>query len=142
MANTVPVVGGTDQSYLVTVVMNGTNVGVFDTWSGGDAVAKSNKHRPGGMGDEVAYASLPSFTDMTVGRVLEADRDWDLVGLITQYGGRVPGSITIQPLDADGNAYNSSRTATGVFLGVKGLKADSTSDAIQMYELDFAVTSW
>lgn len=133
-------IAASEQNYLVTVVVNGTALGVFDSWSGGDAVAKSNKHRAGGMGPEKAYASLPSYTDMTVSRVLEPARDWELVRSLKNLAGDVNASVTIQPLDADGNTWGKPKVYSGMFLGVKDGKVDSTSDAIKMFELDISCT--
>lgn len=135
-------VGGTEQSELVTVVVDGQTLGVFDTWSGGDSAAKSVMHRPGGMGPQRSYVTLPTYSEVTVGRVLELDRDWELIRSLVPKAGRTLGSVTIQPLDADGNAYGSSRTASGRFLGVKGIKGDSNSENIQTFDLEFAVESW
>lgn len=131
--------GGTEQSSLVTVVVDGTNFGVFDTYAGGDALAKSVKHRPGGMGSERSYVTLASYSDMKVSRVLEIDRDWDMAAFLTVFAGRVPGSVTVQPLDGDGNAFGNSHTFSGVFLGVSGIKGDSNSEAVQMVDLDFSI---
>lgn len=131
-----------EQQYSVTVVVNGATIGAFDTYTGGDAIAKSNKHRPGGMGEEKSFVALPSYTDMTVSRVLERQRDWELTRQLVPLAGRVLGSVTIQPLDENGAAWGASRVASGRFLGVKGWKADSNSDAVLMYELDFSIEHW
>lgn len=131
-------VAATEQSYLLTMVVDGQALGTFDSFSGGDAAAKSVKHRPGGMGPEKSYASLPSYTDITVARVLEPARDWELIRALTQKSGRVDASLTVQPLDADGKAWGSPKTYSGQFLGVKDGKVDSTSDALRMFELDMS----
>lgn len=132
---------GTEQNYLVTVVVDGQALGVFDTFSGGDPAAQSVKHRPGGMGPEKSYATLPSYTDVTVGRVLEPARDWELIRQLTQKAGRVDASATVQPLDADGNIWGNPKTYNGTFLGIKDGKVDSTSDAIKMLEVDLSCTT-
>lgn len=132
-------VGGTLLNQSVTVVVDGQNLGVFDTFTGGDAVSKVTKHRPGGMGPERAYPGLPSFSDLTVTRVNEFDRDWEIIRSLRPKAGRVLGSVTVQPLDSDGNAYGNSQTYSGRFVGVKGLKGDSKSEAESMYDLDFAI---
>lgn len=132
-------IAATEQNYLLTLVVNGKSLGTFDSFSGGDASAKSVKHRPGGMGPEKSYASLPSYTDLTISRVLEPSRDWELVRQLTQIAGRVDASMTEQPLDADGNPWGSPKVYTGQFLGVKPGKVDSTSDALRMFEVDMSV---
>lgn len=138
---TIPI-GSTEQARLITVVVNGVNLGAFQSYSGGDTTAKVTKSREGGMGTEVPYPGLPSYSDMKVSRVNQAQRDWELVRSLKPMSGRVTGSVTIQPLDTTGNAYGNSQTATGLFLGVSGTKGTSDSEAPSKYDLDFSITSW
>lgn len=126
--------------YLVTVTVDGKNLGVFDSYSGGDAVSKSVKHRPGGMGTEKSYVSLPSYTTLTVSRVLERQRDWELERSLIPKAGKVLGAVYVQPLDEDGNVWGSPLVYHCRFLGVKPPKVDSTSDNVAMWELDFDPT--
>lgn len=135
-------VGGTEQSELLSVVVNNQPLGVFDTKTGGDALAKDIKHRPGGMGPELPYTSLPTYSTMTLSRVYQANRDHELVRSLIPLAGRVAASVTIQPLDAEGNAYGQARTASGWFLGVREPKIDSTSDAVQMYDIEMSVVAY
>lgn len=132
---------GTEQNFLLTIVVDGQVLGTFDSYSGGDPAAKSVKHRPGGMGPEKSYATLPSYSDITASRVLEPQRDWELIRQLTQKAGRVDASMTEQPLDADGNVWGNPKTFAGTFLGLKPGKADSTSDAVRMVELDMSVVT-
>jgi hypothetical protein len=131
----------TAQQFLVHVTVDGAPLGVFDTMTGGDAVAKSVKHRPGGMGPEQSFTSLVSFTDITTARVYIPTRDVTVEATLIPKGGKKVGIVTRQPLDADGNAYGKALVFTGRFLGVKPPKVDSNSDAVAMFELDFSVTS-
>lgn len=133
--------GGTEQSSQITVSVDEVALGVFDTYTGGEPLAKANKHRAGGMGLEVSYASLPSWSDITVSRVYEWARDWEMERILVRKAGRVTAHMTEQPLDAAGMAYGSPKVWQGRFLGVKPGKADSTSDAIRMWELDIEITS-
>ena len=139
---TVLPVGGTELSQLVTAVVNGTSIGVFDTMTGGDAVAPSAQYRSGGMGIQVSYMTLPKYSEVKITRVLDESVDWELIRTLKQQAGRVQGSVTVQPLDSDGNAYGNSQTTQGLFLGIGSVKVDSNSDAIQTYELTFSVDSW
>lgn len=142
MATNVLPIGGTEQSQLITVVVNGQSLGVFDSYSGGDAAAASTQHRAGGQRTQTSYATLPKYSGITVSRVFQLTRDVALVKTLRQKAGIVTGSVTVQPLDATGNAYGQAMVASGQFLGVKGLKGDSESEAVQMFELDFSVDSW
>jgi hypothetical protein len=142
VATTAVPVGGTEQSELVTASVDGISLGVFDTQSGGDAAAPSTQHRGGGQSGLRSYRTRPKYSEITISRVLNLAVDWELIRQLIPLAGLVMGSVTIQPLDADLNAYGTSRTATGMFLGVKNVKVDSNSDALQMFELDFSVDQW
>jgi hypothetical protein len=131
----------TKMQFLITVVVDGQNIGVFDTWSGGDAVATESKHRPGGMGTEESYVSLPSYTSGAVTRVYKRERDHELLRTLTGKAGRVPASVTEQPLDDNGNAWGKPTVYSGRFLGPKRGDMDSTSDDPRMLELDISVTT-
>lgn len=139
---TVLPVGGTELSQLITAVVNGVSIGVYDTMMGGDAVAPSAQYRTGGMGIQKSYVTLPKYTEVKITRVLDESVDWELIRTLKQQAGRFAGSVTSQPLDADGNTYGNAQTTQGLFLGIGAVKTDSNSDAIQTYELTFSVDSW
>lgn len=126
---------------LVSLTVNVANLGVWDTFSGGDVVSKEVKHRPGGMGPEVTYTSLPSPTTVTVSRVLEYERDWETFRAYNAVAGKVGASVTQQPLDSAGNPYGNPIVWSGRFLGFKAGKVDSNSDNVRMIECDIAVTT-
>lgn len=136
------IVGGTELSELATVAVNGTTIGVFDTWSGGDALAPSAQHRSGGQQQMTSYRTLAKYSEMSVGRVLNLAVDWETIRGLIPLAGQVPASITLQPLDADLVAYGNSRTATGMFLGVSGIKGDSNSETLQDFQLHMSVDAW
>lgn len=142
MSNVATPVGGTEQSILVTVQVNGQSLGVWDTATGGDSLAASTQHRSGGQKNMTSYRTLPKFSELVVSRVCDLSVDWELIRTIKSIAGGVPGSVTEQPLDSDNNAYGASQTATGLFLGVTQPKADSNSETAQMYELHFSVDQW
>jgi hypothetical protein len=142
MTNVATPVGGTKQDTLVTVSVNGQTLGVFDTYSGGDVMAPSTKYRQGGQKNEQSFATQAKYSDMKVGRVLKLNVDWETVRGLKQQAGRVTCQATVQPLDADRNAYGSPQTATGLFLGVAGIDGDSNSEAIQDWTLSLSVDQW
>lgn len=129
-----------EQQALISAVVDGQALGVFNTRQGGDNVATAVKNRPGGMGPEKAYMALPVIADVTISRVAENERDWALMATLQAKAGRVAGSVTEQALDADGNAYGSPVTWQGIFLGLKWGNVDSNSTTARLYELSFAIT--
>jgi hypothetical protein len=130
----------TELQYLTTFQVNGFgSVGVFDTFSGGDVTATPAKHRPGGMGPEISYLSLPTYSDVTIGRVYDEGRDHELIAQLHALVGNTYSTVSVQPLDADGNPFESPRTYYGRIASVKDGKADSTSHNPRMWTIDVSI---
>lgn len=129
----------TAQQYLTTVNVDGRDLGVFDTMKGGDVTVKAAMHRPGGMGPEKSYLSLPTYSAVTVTRVEERDRDWELVRWCQNRAGAVTAQVTRQPLDEAGNAWGTPMVWSGRLSTVKAGDTDSSSSNPLMWELDIDI---
>lgn len=129
----------TEQQYLITANVDGRDLGVYDTMKGGDVTIKTAMHRPGGMGPEKSYRTLPTYSDITLARVCERDRDWETLRWLQDQAGGVRAQVTKQPLDEAGNAWGTPMTWSGRLAGVKGGNADSNSESPMMYEFDVSV---
>lgn len=139
---TATTVGGTEQSQVISMSVNGQTIGTFNTMDGGDAYATAAQYRSGGQANMTSYRTRPKYTDITVGRVVNLAVDWEVIrGLIPQ-AGLVPAQCTLQPVDTDLNAYGASRTASGLFLGVGGIRVESDSESIQNFMLKMSVDVW
>lgn len=129
----------TSQQFLVTLNVNGVDCGIWDTMKGGDTTVKAALHRPGGMGPEKSYRSLPTYAAVTVTRVMERSRDWELMRTLQDQAGGVPASVTRQPLDESGNAWGTPMTWSGRLGTVKTGDVDSTSSNPIMWEVDLDI---
>jgi hypothetical protein len=125
----------TAQQYLVTANVGGRDLGVFDTMKGGETTVKAAMHRPGGMGPEKSYLTLPTYSAITLTRVAERDRDWELVRWLQDQAGKVRVQVTRQPLDEQGNAWGTPQTWAGRLGSVKPGDTDSTSSNPLMWEM-------
>jgi len=130
---------GSEQQWLVSLTVAGVDYGVFDTFGGGDVSAPAVKHRPGGMGPEVTYNSLPAYSDVTLGRVYNTQRDHSLIQTLHDQTGRQLASVTLQPLDDNGAPWGAPRVYQGRIIAVKDGKTDSNSNSPRMFEVDIAV---
>ncbi len=130
---------GSEQQWLATLSINGTDYGTFDKFAGGDVSAPVNKHRPGGMGPEITYLSLPTYSDVTLTKVYETQNDHDRVATLHGLVGNGLATVTLQPLDDSGNSWGTPRTYQGRLVGVKDGGTDSMSNAARMFEVDIAV---
>jgi len=126
-----------EMQYLLSVNVDGVgDLGVFDKRTGGDTTIATAKHRPGGMGPEKTYVTLPTYSNITITRVYERVRDHELVRAMRNLGGKRYVTVTEQPLDDDGNAWGVPVTWRGRLSNVKPGQVDSASNAVRMFELD------
>jgi hypothetical protein len=127
----------TEQQFLVTVQVDGYgDLGIFDKRSGGDSTIAVAKHRPGGMGPEKSYTTLPTYSAITISRVYERVRDHEVIRRLRNLAGNTLVTISEQPLDGSGNAWGSPTVWRGRLGNVKAGPVDSTSSAVRMFELD------
>jgi len=135
----------TEQFFLVNVHVDDPafgDLGVWDKRTGGDTTIAAVKHRPGGLGPEKMYRSLPTFSAVVVTRVLEQDRgDYELVRRLKNAAGRVYGTVTETPLGDDGHPYGTPMSWYGRLGNVKPGQVDSNGTAVRMVEVDFEVES-
>lgn len=130
---------GSEQQWLATLSINSVDYGVFDKFAGGDVSAPVNKHRPGGMGPEITYLSLPTYSDVVLTKVYETQSDHDRIATLHSLVGNGLATVTLQPLDDSGNPWGTPRTYQGRLVAVKDGGTDSMSNAARMFEVDIAV---
>lgn len=130
----------TSQQFLVTVTVDGRPLGTFDTCSGGEPSADVAKHRPGGMVGENSHAALPTYSDVTVGRELDRERDVELYRSLISRVGRALASVSKQPLDDNGAPWGKPFTYTGRLSGMSDPESDSNDGSVSMWQMTFVCT--
>lgn len=132
---------GSEQQWLATLSVGTFQNYVFDKFAGGDVSAPVVKHRPGGMGPEITYTSLPSFSDITLTKVYETQADHANIATLHSYAGNQLATVTLTPLDDTGAVWGPARVYSGRIVAVKDGGTDSNSNAARMFEVDIAVES-
>lgn len=124
--------------FLCTVAVDGIGPlpDPFDNFSGGDTDSDETKYRPGGMGAEVSLGGAVSTANITLARNFALGRDDVLLPKLRAAAGRAGASVTLQPLDADRNAFGTPETFRGVLQRVQGPQHDSTSTDAATMELE------
>lgn len=135
-------IGGTEQSELITVAINGVSIGEFNTMTGGGSMATPPQSRSGGQRNQTSYRVRPKYGPVKVSRILDLASDWELIRSLKPQAGLVQGSITLTPVDADLNVYGESQTASGMFMGVDDISVNVNSESLQDFTLNFTVDSW
>lgn len=124
-------------SISVVVVYRGEkrDLGVFDTWEGGNVTADNTKHRRGGMGEQVAIGGPVTIEDVTVSRDYDLLRDNRHAHWLAGAVGRARVVATKKYLDADGLAFGKPIVISGILIGYNEPNADSDSGDVAMYEI-------
>lgn len=110
-------------------------LGVFDTWEGGNVSAESTKHRRGGMGIQVAVAGVPVIEDVTIGRDYDLVRDNPMAHILSSAVGRARAVATKRYLDTEGNRGGAPIILRGLLVGYNEPNADSDASDIGMFQV-------
>lgn len=129
----------TSTQFQVTLTVDGRVLGEFDAQGGGGTSGDVARHRAGGMGPEKTYAGLTSHGTITLSRVLERERDWELYRWALGRANHARGSAAEQPLDDDGNPWGRPITRVGRIGNVTADDTDSTSSDPRMWSIEFHV---
>jgi hypothetical protein len=121
-----------------TATVDGRDLGIFDTWGGGETTAPNDKYRGGNMGKAEPLGGPPEVGDITIGRNFIKGRDNGLVKWLNARAGQAEATIKKHLLDANRNPFDTE-TYTGILTGVTPSDHDSTSNDPAMIELVFTV---
>lgn len=111
------------------------DLGIFDTWEGGNVTADNNKHRRGGMGPQVAVGGPKTIEDVTCTRDYDVARDHQHAHWLSSVVGRARVTASKTWLDNDDVAFGRPIVITGVLIGYTNPESDSDSGDIAMVGL-------
>lgn len=126
----------TQHDYLVTVAIDGSPLGVFDSRTGGESDSDIAT-RWTGEGRKL-YPARGNVGDVTVVRGYERERDHERVRALRLRVGRAQMTVSEQPLDEDGNAWGKPTVWTGILKTVNG--GDVNSDSEDPRDLELSMT--
>lgn len=124
--------GSREQLFLVHLYVDGTDLGVWDTWQGGDKDTSSIKYRSGGQPDEESLGGGNTYTDLTITRNYRLSRDASIVSFLLNKTGIGEARAIKQPLDRSYNAFGNPVIATGLLKTYQDPKADSNANNAAM----------
>jgi hypothetical protein len=111
------------------------DLGIFDTWEGGNVSADNTKHRRGGMGPQVAVGGPKTIEDITITRDYDVIRDHPDAHWLSSVVGRARVTASKSWLDENDRAYGRPIVITGVLIGYNNPASDSDSGDIAMVSL-------
>ena len=125
-----------EDTWLISASCEGRDLGIWDTFSGGELDSEETKYRPGGMESEISLGGRQTTGNVTIGRYLDRARDWPLIKwLSTQRGvGRV--NIGLTPLAFDGARGGDPLVYTGTLKQTTIPDLDSTGNDATKVELE------
>lgn len=131
----------TQKTFRVSLTVDGNDLGVWDTSTGGKITANVLPYLPGGMGPQVALpGGTPTTDTLQLGRLYDLIRDHDraypLLKNAVYSGGRCV--VRKRPLDRDGNGHGKSITWTGTLMSVDSPPTDSNSDSAAILTVEIA----
>lgn len=129
-----------EQMFRVTVTVAGRDLGVWDTFEGGQVGSDSELYYPGGMADGVALIGLVGTEEVTVSRFFDAELHALDKGFLTN---NINGEITIgkQALTRTKDGVEGAlETFRGVLTGVGTPQHDSNGNSVSMIELTATIS--
>jgi hypothetical protein len=134
-----PVAPTREDTWLITLAIDGRDLGVWDSKSGGELDSEEAKYRPGGMAAEISLGGSRTYGNLTISRYCDRLRDWPTIKwLATRCGaGRVSCGIT--PLDVNGARGGDPITYGGTLKTVTPPEIDSTGTDAAQLELEITI---
>ena len=119
--------GTREQLFLVTLVIDGVDLGVWDKWDGGDKDSTQTKYRSGGEPDEEDLGGGVTHSDLTLTRNYRLSRDAPILGFLLNKVGIGGCTASKYPLNRDYTVFGPHIQAQGPLKTVTDPKVDSNA---------------
>lgn len=127
-----------EDQFSVSVVVDGRNLGVFDTKTGGEVDSEELKYRPGGMAQQVSLGGFVNVGNVTVGRLFDLSRDLPNVPFLNNRVGKADVNAVVQHLDVDGNPFGKPYSYSGKLKQFTLPDHNSQSSDAALFELEIS----
>lgn len=131
--------GSRQDTYAVSVSMDGEPIGIWDKMSGGAVDSAERKYRPGNLGEEQSLGGTKTTENVTVQRLYDLQRDH--VGLVKRLLNRcgIARMVVIkQPLTNEGVPVGAPLVYTGTLKACTPPEVDSESDEAGLLEIEIS----
>ena len=126
----------------VTVSVDGRQIGLFDTKSGGELDTEENLYNPGGMLGQVSIGGAPTIGNVTIERYYDALRDHPLMAWLGNRRGYGRVSIGITPRDPQGVVRGDPLVYAGTLKTVTPPELDSTGNDMATWSMEVTCDSF
>jgi hypothetical protein len=124
-----------EDTYRVTVSVDGRDLGVWDTMSGGAIDSEETTYRPGGLQDQITLGGQRTVSNVTVAKLYRDDVH-NLYHWLAQRAGRGAMIVTRQPLDPEGAVFGRPVVYDGKLKSVSLPDVDSTGSGAARLSLE------
>jgi hypothetical protein len=128
-----------EDTWIVTLNLEGIDEGVWDKKEGGEADSEELKYPPGGMVDEISMGGRKSYGNVTISRFCDWARDWPKVPTWMNMAGAARGTIGQQPGDIHKNPQGKPLVMGGTLKRVLPPEPDSTGNSESRIEMEFTI---
>jgi hypothetical protein len=126
-------------TWLVTAVLEGRDLGIFDSTDGGDLDSDENKYPLGGMLGEISLGGHKSVGELTIVRYYDFARDHPMVGFYNYHTGVGRGQVGFTPLDFRGIPRGAPFLYVGTLKTFVLPTVDNTSQDAATMELHWTI---
>lgn len=127
----------TKKNYRVYATVDGKDLGLFETWSGGDGDSDDTRYTEGG-GNEIPLGGKQTREPITVGRLFKSDRDLAVYPWLDSRRGKGDAVFTKQVVDDEENPVGSAIVRRGKLKKVTDPEADKGSSDASTFELEMS----
>jgi hypothetical protein len=128
-----------EDTWLITLALEGRDLGIFDKLEGGEIDSEENKYPPGGLQTEISLGGRKTYGELTASRYYDTQRDHPLMGWMHSVVGGGRGSIGATPLDFLGNPSGSPIVYSGILKTLTRPDIDSESGDAAILALAFTI---
>ena len=128
-----------EDTQMVVANVDGRDLGIFDTFAGGEIDSEEAKYRPGAMATEISLGGRQTIGNVTIGRYYDVLRDHPLYKWLASRAGRAPGSAYWVPLTINGSVGGDPVLYLGTFKRVQHSDMDSNGGDAATLELEFTI---
>lgn len=134
--------GTRQNTWVIRLVVNGKNYGIWDAKSGGEIDSNELKYPPGGMQPPISLGGDKLVGNVVVSRIYDRVDDGSKLNELMAAAGRGRTTLTQRAMDPDGNEFGQSITYVGTLKRVSPPDTDSKSNDEARIECEITVEGY
>lgn len=125
-------------TFRVTLMVDGTETGIWDKKTGGELDSDELKYSPGGMLPQLSLGGKVNPGNVTLQREYDRVDDHDKINFLLNRVGKARTTVSQRPLDFDGNPYGKAVLWHGTLKRVQVPDVDSEGNSAALIEVEIS----